>query len=96
MPHLSFCIGVVEEDKLLEIRNVLEGIAKNFSSFSLVVDKLNIVTLPNGEKVSEFHVQKTEELQELPENLLFSGEKEMIKDWRTIGYEGRLRKVGSK
>lgn len=36
------------------------------------------------------------ELQELPENLLFSGEKEMIKDWRTIGYEGRLRKVGSK
>lgn len=36
------------------------------------------------------------ELQELPEDLLFPGEKEMIQDWQTIGYEGRLRKIGSK
>lgn len=36
------------------------------------------------------------ELQELPDDLLFPGEKEMIHDWQTIGYEGRLRKVGSK
>ena len=36
------------------------------------------------------------ELQELPDDLLFPGEKEMIQDWQTIGYEGRLRKVGSK
>jgi hypothetical protein len=36
------------------------------------------------------------ELQELPDDLLFPGEKEMIQDWKTIGYEGRLRKVGSK
>ncbi len=36
------------------------------------------------------------ELQELPDDLLFPGEKEMIEDWKTIGYEGRLRKVGSK
>lgn len=36
------------------------------------------------------------ELQELPDDLLFPGEKEMIQDWKTIGYEDRLRKVGSK
>lgn len=36
------------------------------------------------------------ELQELPDHLLFPGEKEMIRDWREIGFDGRLRKVGSK
>ena len=36
------------------------------------------------------------ELQELPDDLLFPGEKEMIQDWKTIGFEERLRKVGSK
>jgi hypothetical protein len=36
------------------------------------------------------------ELQELPDDLLFPGEKEMIQDWKTIGYEERLRKVGTK
>lgn len=33
------------------------------------------------------------ELQELPDHLLFPGEKEMIQDWKTIGFEGRLRKL---
>jgi len=36
------------------------------------------------------------ELQELPEHLLFPGESEMIADWKSIGFEGRLKKVGSK
>ena len=33
------------------------------------------------------------ELQELPEHLLFAGEKQMIDDWRAIGFDGRLRKL---
>ena len=36
------------------------------------------------------------ELQELPDHLLFPGEKEMIEDWKTLGFDGRLRKLGSK
>lgn len=36
------------------------------------------------------------ELQELPEHLLFAGEKQMIEDWRTIGFDGRLRKLQNK
>lgn len=36
------------------------------------------------------------ELQELPSHLLFPGEAEMIADWKTIGFDGRLRKIGSK
>jgi hypothetical protein len=36
------------------------------------------------------------ELQELPDHLLFPGEKEMITDWKTIGFDGRLRKLGTK
>lgn len=36
------------------------------------------------------------ELQELPDHLLFPGEKEMIADWKEVGFDGRLRKLGSK
>lgn len=36
------------------------------------------------------------ELQKLPDHLLFPGEKEMIEDWKTIGFDGRLRKLGTK
>jgi hypothetical protein len=36
------------------------------------------------------------ELQTLPDHLLFPGEKEMIQDWKAIGFDGRLRKIGSK
>lgn len=36
------------------------------------------------------------ELQDLPDHLLFPGEKEMIEDWKTIGFDGRLRKLASK
>lgn len=36
------------------------------------------------------------ELQKLPKHLLFPGEQEMIDDWKTIGFDGRLRKVGTK
>lgn len=36
------------------------------------------------------------ELLELPDHLLFPGEKEMIEDFKTIGFDERLRKIGSK
>lgn len=36
------------------------------------------------------------ELLELPDDLLFSGEKEMIADWNESGFAKRLAKVGSK
>ena len=36
------------------------------------------------------------ELQKLPAHLLFPGEREMIQDWQAIGFDGRLRKVGTK
>ena len=36
------------------------------------------------------------ELLDLDEELLFAGEKEMIEDWKTIGYEARIQKVEGK
>jgi len=35
------------------------------------------------------------ELKQLPDELLFSGEREMINDWNTIGFKARLRKLES-
>lgn len=36
------------------------------------------------------------ELQKLPTHLLFPGEAEMIEDWKTIGFDGRLHKLEGK
>jgi hypothetical protein len=36
------------------------------------------------------------ELQRLPDHMLFSGEKEMINDWMTIGFDERLKKLQAK
>ena len=36
------------------------------------------------------------EMLELPDHLLFPGEREMIDDWKSIGYEARVRKVEGK
>lgn len=36
------------------------------------------------------------ELLDMPDHLLFPGEKEMIQDWKSIGFEGRLRKIEKK
>lgn len=36
------------------------------------------------------------ELLEMPPELLFRGECEMVSDWRDVGYDGRLRKLGDR
>jgi hypothetical protein len=52
----------------------------------------------NDKKKSDYDFSKSAwyfELLQLPDNLLFKGEREMIEDFKTIGFEGRLRKLGS-
>jgi hypothetical protein len=59
----------------------------------------HIPSLTNPENQPDWKFDKSAwffELQELPDHLLFPGEKEMIEDWKTIGYEARIRKVEGK
>ena len=59
----------------------------------------HIPSLSNPENQPDWKFEKSAwffELQELPDHLLFPGEKEMIEDWKTIGYEARIRKIEGK
>ena len=50
----------------------------------------------NGENLSDWRFDKSAwflELQELPDHLLFADEAEMIQDFRTIGFDQRLRNL---
>lgn len=52
----------------------------------------------NDKKKSDYDFSKSAwyyELLHLPDELLFKGEREMVEDFKTIGFEGRLRKLGS-
>jgi len=52
----------------------------------------------NNENKSDYDFEKSAwyyELLELPEHLLFEGEKEMIEDFKTVGFRGRLEKLNN-
>lgn len=52
----------------------------------------------NDKKKSDYDFSKSAwyyELMKLPDDLLFKGEREMVEDFKSIGFEGRLRKLGS-
>lgn len=59
----------------------------------------HIPSLANPDNQPDWKFNKSAwfyELMELPDHLLFPGEKEMIEDWKTIGYEARVLKVEGK
>lgn len=56
----------------------------------------HIPSLVNPENLPDWKFDKSAwffELLELPDHLLFPGEREMIEDFKTIGYEARVRKI---
>jgi len=59
----------------------------------------HIPSLANPDNLPDWDFSKSAwffELQRLPDHLLFPGEREMINDWKTIGYEGRIHKIERK
>lgn len=57
-----------------------------------------VPSLTNEQKRSDYDFSKSAwyiELMSLPDDLLFPGEREMIEDFKTIGFEGRLKRLGS-
>tara|TARA_R110000803_G_scaffold118020_2_gene186450 strand:+ start:438 stop:1301 length:864 start_codon:yes stop_codon:yes gene_type:complete len=58
-----------------------------------------VPSLVNENNPCDFDFSKSawfRELLELPDELLFSGEREMINDWKTIGFKGRLNKLAGR
>ena len=80
LPHISLCMGCIDEDKIPEIKTVLDEIATAFSPFNLQAIELTAAIIPTGKKVSGLQVKNTVELQKLHETI-------MKKLWSYLSYD---------
>lgn len=80
LPHISLCMGCIEEDKIPEINNILDEISKEFSQFNLEAIDLKPDIIPTGKKVSGLHIKNQEDLQKLHETI-------MKKLWNYLSYD---------
>ena len=62
-PHITLCMGVVEEDKLDEIKGILKQIAAESTQLSLEITGIEA-------KHSTFEIKITDELQKLHEKIM--------------------------
>lgn len=65
LPHISLAMGVINENDIKKISQILDEIASQFTCFKLNVDSYRSPTIPSGDIVSEFSVEKTNDLQNL-------------------------------
>lgn len=72
LPHISLCMGCVEENDVPKIKKILEDIAKNFSTFNLVAEKINADVTPTGRKVSCLYFKSSEKVQQFHEIIMKS------------------------
>ncbi len=83
LPHISLCMGCVNEEDIPEIENVLRDISLDFSKINLSVDKLEKETIPTGKIVSGMSIVKTDMIQSLHEDI-------MKKLWKFLSYEPEI------
>jgi len=83
LPHISLCMGCVNEEDISEIENVLRDIFLDFSKINLSVDKLEKETIPTGKIVSGMSIIKTDMIQSLHEDI-------MKKLWKFLSYEPEI------
>jgi len=83
LPHISLCMGCIEEDKIPEIKKILDEISTEFSQLNLQATDLKADIIPNGKKVSGLHIKDQEELQKLHETI-------MKKLWKYLSYDAKI------
>lgn len=70
LPHISLAMGAIERDNLINIDNILQKLANQFSSMPLNIIDIYVDTIPTGKKVSGLKIEKTNELQLLHESIM--------------------------
>jgi 2'-5' RNA ligase len=80
LPHISLCMGCIEEDKIPEIKNIVEKIASEFSPFHLSVPDLITEVTPDEKKVSVLQIEEQDDLQKLHETV-------MKRFWKYLTYD---------
>jgi len=80
LPHISLCMGCIYEDKIPEVKNVLDQISTEFAPFSLQAIDLRTEVIPTAEKVSVLVIKNQHKLQKLHETI-------MQKLWNYLSYD---------
>ena len=62
LPHISLCIGVLEEENFPKIEEIINEISKQFSKLFLTIDKIS-------SKHACFEIKNNEMLQKLHEEI---------------------------
>ena len=70
LPHISLAMGCINKDDIPAIDTILKDIAEKFSPLTLTISDIRAETIPTGEKVSGFEIEKTTELYLLPETVM--------------------------
>ena len=70
LPHISLAMGCVDEKDIADVEKVLKRIAEQYPLGDLRVIGIGVTVNLVGEKVSDFEVGKTEELQLLHEEVM--------------------------
>ena len=69
-PHISLCMGVIDENDIPAVTKILAEIGKQFSALNLTATNLPTHIIPTGDKVADFQIQTTEKLQLLHELIM--------------------------
>jgi len=69
-PHLSLCMGVLERKDIPAVSKILTRIGKKFFSMNLTATGLPAHPDSKGERVSDFEIKPTEQLQLLHETIM--------------------------
>ncbi|MFC1787460.1 hypothetical protein ACFLY8_05465 [Halobacteriota archaeon] len=70
LPHISLCMGCIEEDKIPEIQKIIDEISTEFLQFNLQAIDLKADIIPTGKKVSGLHIKNQKKLQKLHETIM--------------------------
>ena len=83
LPHISLCMGCIEEDNIPKIEESLKKIASQFSTMNLIAHELKPETIPSGKIVSGITINNTKELQSLQETV-------MKQLWQFLSYDVKI------
>jgi hypothetical protein len=80
LPHISLCMGCIDEDNIPEIKHRLHEISSDFTPLRLQAINLEAEIIPTGKKVSVLQISKKDDLQKLHETT-------MKKMWDLLSYD---------
>lgn len=71
VPHISLCMGVIDESKLTGLEYDLKQIVKEISRIKLEITQLYSTPLSNKKIISGFKIKKTNQVEKLHKEIMY-------------------------